>query len=62
MKLIHKDLHEKITEINLGDKEVEVKDTTSDWIILDSNAVILAVFDKFSTVSLYIEDEREVEL
>ena len=49
---------EKIV-LDLGKGSFQIKDTVSDWIISDSNEVIKAVFDKFSTIYISLTEGKE---
>ena len=43
--------------INLGEGKFEIKDTVNDWFVVDSNEIIIGVFNKFSTVSILLIEE-----
>ena len=49
-------LNHKKVELKKEGERFSSKDTISNWIIQDSNENIIAIFDKFSTVYISLED------
>jgi len=44
--------------IDLKEGKFYIKDTISDWLIVNSKDLTVAVFDKFSTVSIVLKEKR----
>ena len=50
---------EESLTINLGEGDFQIKDTISDWVISNSNEVIVGVFDKFNTLSIILVEKED---